>query len=139
MLQDQVKEIGEGLQKLRDLKEFGDSKTCSQGGVKQLKPLRNQSQEVMQTQQALPHLQPGTGLHSATAGQTSEHTTQTWTITTPLHDCRRRSTPDKEHQSHSEESQTFQRPRVRRGERKRRVGQALKVLMTALMGVPDFW
>ena len=139
MLQDQVKEIQEGLQKLRDLKEFVDSKTSSQGGLMQLKPLRSRSQELMETQQALRDLQPGMGFDGTTTRQTSERTTQTWTTTTPLHDCSRRSRADKEHRSDSEESQTFKRPRGRRGGRKRRIGQALKVLMSALMGVPDFW
>ena len=139
MLQDQVKEIQEGLQKLRDLKEFVDSKTSSQGGLMQLKPLRSRSQELMETQQALRDLQRGMGFDGATTRQISERTTQTWTTTTPLHDCSRRSRADKEHRSDSEESQTFKRPRGRRGGRKRRIGQALKVLMSALMGVPDFW
>ena len=63
----------------------------------QLKPLQSRSQELMETQQALRDLQQGMGFGSATAQETSELTTQTWTTTTPLHDCSRRSRADEEH------------------------------------------
>ena len=53
VLQDQIYEIQDNLQKLRALKEFVESKTSSQGGPMHPKQLRRQSQELMETQRAL--------------------------------------------------------------------------------------